>query len=126
MSPAITILITLVVAGVGVSVGYYLRFIVAAGRKGSIELEIKQLMLDAKEKIQKLEEATEKKLEDKRHEMERELKEKQLLDMKKGEGARCLIEKRFLINVNRTSIVKWNKLKKNGRGARGQSSCRRS
>lgn len=105
MSPAITLLVALIAAGVGAGVGYYLRFIVAAGKKGSIELEIKQLMLEAKEKVQKLEEDTEKKLEekrqnvekkleDKRHEIERELKEKQEF-MKKAEG-RILDREAFL------------------------------
>ena len=33
----------------GVALGYYLRLIISLGKKGSMELEIKQLMLEARE-----------------------------------------------------------------------------
>lgn len=46
---------------VGVCFGYFLRWIVALGKKGSMELEIKQMMLDAREDAKKiLKEAEEK------------------------------------------------------------------
>ncbi len=39
---------------VGIAIGYFLRVLVALGRKGSMELEIKQMMLDAKEEAKKI------------------------------------------------------------------------
>ena len=39
---------------VGGLVGYYLRFIISLGEKGSIELSIKQMMIDAEEKAKKI------------------------------------------------------------------------
>jgi len=85
MSPLITVLIALVAAAVGGGVGYYLRYIVAAGKKGSMELEIKQMMLEAKEKAKKLEEEAEQKVEKKKEEFDKEVKEKEDF-LKKTEG----------------------------------------
>ena len=34
---------------VGIALGYYLRLIISLGKKGSMELEIKEMMLRAKE-----------------------------------------------------------------------------
>lgn len=65
--------------------GYYLRYIVAAGKKGSMELEIKQMMLEAKEKAKKLEEEAEQKVEKKKEEFDKEVKEKEDF-LKKTEG----------------------------------------
>lgn len=42
-------------AGVaGIAIGYYLRLIISLGKKGSMELEIKQMMLDADVKAKKI------------------------------------------------------------------------
>ena len=43
------------IAGVvGVAVGYYLRLIISLGKKGSMELEIKEMLLSAKEEAKKI------------------------------------------------------------------------
>jgi ribonuclease Y len=39
---------------VGVGFGYFLRWIISLGKRGSMELEIKQMMLEAKERAQKI------------------------------------------------------------------------
>ena len=39
---------------VGVAVGYYLRLIISLGKKGSMELEIKEMLLTAKEDAKKI------------------------------------------------------------------------
>src|SRR5512146_2176139 len=39
---------------VGVAVGYYLRLIISLGKKGSMELEIKEMLLSAKEEAKKI------------------------------------------------------------------------
>ena len=38
---------------IGVAIGYFLRLIISLGKKGSIELEIKRMMLEAEEKAKK-------------------------------------------------------------------------
>ncbi len=45
---------------VGVAIGWFLRFIIALGQKGSMELEIKEMMLEAREEVERItQEATE-------------------------------------------------------------------
>jgi len=45
----------LAIAGVaGVAIGYYLRLIISLGKKGSMELEIKEMLLAAKEEAKKI------------------------------------------------------------------------
>ena len=90
------VLILLVVTGlVAVGLGYFLRYLVTLGKRGSIELEIKRQMLEAQEEAKKItEEATakaQKLLEEARHEAkekeekakkteERLIKKEELLD----------------------------------------------
>lgn len=49
MSLKIVLLLVGAASLIGLGLGYYLRVIIALGKKGSIELQIKQLMLEAKE-----------------------------------------------------------------------------
>ncbi len=39
---------------VGVALGWFLRFIIALGQKGSMELEIKEMMLEAREEVERI------------------------------------------------------------------------
>ena len=49
-----TVAVLLSVAGlVGIALGYYLRLIISLGKKGSMELEIKEMLLTAKEEAKK-------------------------------------------------------------------------
>lgn len=49
------VLVLLVVAGlIGTGFGYFLRWIIALGKRGSMELEIKQMMLEAREEAKKI------------------------------------------------------------------------
>src|SRR5688572_5035175 len=60
------IIIILVGVGVlllGVIVGYYLRLLVALGKRRSIEIDIKQMMVGAKEEAQRITEEAKKKYE---------------------------------------------------------------
>ncbi len=61
----------------GAAFGYFLRWIIALGRRGSMELEIKQMELKAKEETQKLIEAAEKEAATKVQEGTKELKEQE-------------------------------------------------
>jgi ribonucrease Y len=62
---------------VGIGVGYYLRLIISLGQKGSMELEIKQIMLGAKEDAQKIIDEAKKKGEAHLNEVNKEIKVKE-------------------------------------------------
>jgi ribonucrease Y len=88
MSTLIIILIGVVVLLLGAGIGYYLRVIVALGKRKSIEIDIKQMMVGAKEEAQKItDEANSKaekrlaelKEEEKKHEQEFKETEKRLI-----------------------------------------------
>jgi ribonuclease Y len=58
------VLVLLALSGIiGIVAGYFLRWIVSLGRKGSMELEIKQIMLDAREEAKNVVREAEKKAE---------------------------------------------------------------
>jgi ribonuclease Y len=82
MSLQILLLIAITLAGV--AFGYYLRLLVSLGKKGSMEIEIKKLLLNAKEEAQKITTKAEKEVEKKLEELKREEKEKKE-DLKKTE-----------------------------------------
>jgi len=71
----IIIIIATLLAGVGV--GYYLRLIISLGQKGSMELEIKQIILGAKEDAQKIIDEAKKKAEEQVNEQKKEEKRKE-------------------------------------------------
>lgn len=72
-----TILIIIIGLLVGVGIGYYLRLIISMGQKGSMELEIKQIILGAKEDAQKITDEAKKKAENHLEETNKELKKKE-------------------------------------------------
>ncbi len=79
-----TIIFAVIGLLVGAGVGYYLRMVVALAKQGSMELDIKEQMLSAKEEAQKILAEATKKAEDKIREMEAEEKSR-LEDVKKAE-----------------------------------------
>lgn len=62
---------------IGIGFGYFLRFIISLGKRGSMELEIKQMTLAAKEEAQKIIEAADKKSEEILAKLRTEEKEKE-------------------------------------------------
>lgn len=58
------IIISIAALVIGAGIGYYLRLIISLGQKGSMELEIKQIMLGAKEDAQKIVDEGKKKAEE--------------------------------------------------------------
>ncbi len=62
---------------IGVGVGYYLRLVISLGKKGSMELEIKQMTIGAKEEAQKIVDEAKAKAEDRLKELHGEEKEKE-------------------------------------------------
>ncbi|MCH7597753.1 ribonuclease Y [Patescibacteria group bacterium] len=72
------VLVLLVVAGlIGTAFGYFLRWIIALGKRGSMELEIKQMMLEAREDAKKITTEGERKAEKEVQKRLGELKEKE-------------------------------------------------
>ncbi|OGI65662.1 ribonuclease Y [Candidatus Nomurabacteria bacterium RIFCSPHIGHO2_01_FULL_39_10] len=75
-----TLMIILISAGalvLGIGVGYYLRVIVALGKRRSIEIDIKQMMVSAKEEAQRITDETKKSSEKKLAELKEEEKKKE-------------------------------------------------
>lgn len=55
LSPIVIAVIVAASSGlVGIAIGYFLRFIIALGQKGSMELEIKEMMLEAREEAERV------------------------------------------------------------------------
>jgi ribonuclease Y len=100
----ITIIIIAVAAlGIGSGIGYYLRLIVSLGQKGSMELEIKKIMLAAKEDAQKVIDEAKKKGEAHLAEVNKETKVKEE-EWKHTENR--LIKKDELLDARQTEIDK--------------------
>ncbi len=73
-----TVAVLLSIAGIaGVAIGYYLRLIISLGKKGSMELEIKEMLLTAKEEAKKITAEAEIKARKLAEEMRAEIKEKE-------------------------------------------------
>jgi len=72
-----TIVISVAALLVGAGIGYYLRLVISLGKKGSMELEIKQIMLAAKEDAQKIVDEGKKKAEEHLNEVNKETKAKE-------------------------------------------------
>jgi ribonuclease Y len=79
MSITLTVLIIgAVVLLLGAVIGYYLRVIVALGKRKSIEIDIKQMMVGAKEEAQKITDEAKKKSETRLAELKEEEKKKEV------------------------------------------------
>jgi len=96
----ILIIIALAALG-GVAFGYFLRWIISLGQRGSMELEIKKTILAAKEEAQKITEGAEKKVSEHLSELKREEKEKEIQNKKTEER---LIKKEELLDKRQTDI----------------------
>ena len=73
----ITILLSAGALFFGVLVGYYLRVIVALGKRRSIEIDIKQMMVGAKEEAQRITDEAKKKSEEQLGNLKEEEKKKE-------------------------------------------------
>ncbi len=102
---SLKIVLLLVGAGTlaGVALGYYLRLIISLGKKGSMELEIKQMMLEAKEESKKVVAEAEKRAEETLKESRVEIRERED-KMKKTEDR--LIKKEELLDKRQVDIDK--------------------
>ena len=87
----------------GVLLGYYLRLMVALGKKRSIEIDIKQMIIGAKEEAQKILDEAKNKSEKKLAELKEEEKNREQ-DFKDTE--RRLIKKDELLDVRQVEVDK--------------------
>lgn len=95
MTLPIVLLLLGIVGFLGMGMGYFLRYIITAGKKGSIELEVKQMLLDAKEESKKITEGAQDHAEEVVRELRSELKEKEE-GLKKTENR--LVDKEALLD----------------------------
>jgi ribonucrease Y len=77
MSLNIALLLAAATAIVGIAIGYYLRLIISLGKKGSMELEIKEMIIGAKEEAKKIVAEAEHKAADILKTARQEIKEKE-------------------------------------------------
>jgi ribonuclease Y len=87
----------------GVVIGYFLRFLITLGKKGSMELEVKQMELKAKEEADKIVEGAKKKAEDFEKEKREEAKER---EDKIAKNEERLIKKEELLDKRQGDIEK--------------------
>jgi len=93
-----------VIAGViGTAFGYFLRWIISLGQKGSVELEIKQLLLEAKDEAKKITSEAEKKAENELKTVRIEAKQKEE-QAKRTEDR--LVKKEELLDKRQSDIDK--------------------
>ncbi len=102
----ITLTIVLLGTGVllfGVLVGYYLRFIIALGKRRSIEIDIKQMMVSAKEEAQRILDEAKKKSEEQLASL-REEERKKVQEFKETE--KRLVKKDEFLDARQLEIDK--------------------
>jgi ribonucrease Y len=87
----------------GVGVGYYLRLIIALGKKRSIEIDIKDMMISAKEEAQRIIDEAKTKSEKTLAELKEEEKKK---EQEFKETEKRLIKKDELLDARQTEIDK--------------------
>jgi len=100
------LMVILIIAGaliLGVSLGYFLRVIVALGKRRSIEIDIKQMMVGAKEEAQKITGEAKKASESKLAELKEEEKKKEF-EWKEKESR--LIKKDEFLDARQVEINK--------------------
>lgn len=92
------------IAGVlGIAIGYYLRYLITLGKKGSMELEVKEMLLAAKEEGKKITTEAEKKAAEMAEAKRVEIKEKE--DKARNTEDR-LIKKEDLLDKRQADIDK--------------------
>jgi ribonuclease Y len=77
MSLKIVFLLASIAGAIGISIGYYLRVLISLGKRGGMELEIKQMMLEGQEKAKKIITEAESKAIETLKEVRTEAKEKE-------------------------------------------------
>ena len=99
----ITILIGVSALLLGVGIGYYLRLIIALGKRQSIEVDIKQMMVSAKEEAQKITDEAKRASEKRLAELKEEEKKK---EQESRETEKRLIKKDEFLDTRQVEIDK--------------------
>ncbi len=76
MSIQVILLLLALTGAAGIGVGYFLRLIISLGKRGSMELEIRKMRLDAEEKAKRIIEDAEARAKEKEERIGAELKER--------------------------------------------------
>ena len=87
----------------GLGIGYYLRLIISLGKKGSMELEIKEMILTAREETKKIITEAESKANKILEEARQDIKEK---EEKIQQSETRLIKKEDILDNRQTDINK--------------------
>ena len=94
----------------GVGIGYYLRLIIALGKRRSIEIDIKQMMVGAKEEAQNIvneaKEKSEKKIAEVKEEIKNHEQEIRNREQEFKENERRLIKKDELLDTRQVDLEK--------------------
>lgn len=77
MSLKIVLLLLALSGAIGIALGYFLRMIILLGQRGSMEIQIRKMMLDAEEKAKHVIEEAEKRGEEKIRQLTNEYKERE-------------------------------------------------
>jgi ribonucrease Y len=101
MSLSLMFVIAVTTGVIGIIGGYYLRLVIALGKKGSVELEIKRILSDAQEEAKRITAEAEKKSIDTLREVRAEIKEKEE-KLKKTEDR--LVKKEELLDNRQMDI----------------------
>lgn len=96
-----TIIVGIIALALGTGVGYYLRMIKSLGQKGSIELEIKEMLVSAKEEANRIVDEAKKKADEKDREL-REIEREKNEEFKETE--KRLIKKEELLDTRQIEI----------------------
>ncbi len=103
MSLKLALLLVAVAGVLGGAIGYYLRLIISLGKKGSMELEIKEMLIGAKEESKKVVVEAEEKAATILQEARQEIKEK---EEKNIQAENRLIKKEDLLDKRQQDIDK--------------------
>ena len=103
MSLKLAVLLAGFASLVGIGFGYFLRWIISLGQRGSVEMRIKQMELHAKEEAKKITEEAEKKAEETLKEVRVEFKEKEEKNKKTEDR---LIKKEEFLDKRQVDIDK--------------------
>lgn len=103
MSLKIVILLAGLAGLLGIAIGYFLRLIISLGKKGSVELDIRRMMLEAEEKAKKITLEAETKSVETMKEIKQEIKDK---DEKFKVTEERLIKKESLLDQRQVDIDK--------------------
>jgi len=96
-----TIILFVLTLGAGGALGYALRYLLAIGKRGGVELEIKQMIVDAKEEASRITDEAKKKAEAKEDELKKDEREQEA-EFKKTEDR--LIKKENLLDARQVEL----------------------